>query len=407
MIRSGLKTTGLQTNAIRTLLLALLTTSAIQAQTTTNAPPAPLTVRHFDPRIQYGIDLIYSLQFAQAEAFFDSVMIAEPDNPVGYFFRAMTAWWRVLIDLDDHSHDEAFYQRLDRCIEICDQRLKEDPNDFDAILFKGGSIGFRGRLRGDRGQYLKAANDGRRCLPLLKHSRALEPDNKDILFGQGIYNYFADVIPEKFPIVKPIMWLLPDGDKEQGIRQLEQVAKEGRYARTEAIYFLAQIYRLFEKDNQRAQPYMEALFQAYPQNALFHRYLARVQVENGHWEKALPLYTDYIQRYTAGQTGYHKRGRIEAHYYIGRRAFMQHRLHKAIAAFVQADSLGALLEEESSERMHGFIVLANLYLGRTYDLLGQREKAIARYRRVKKLKKYKNTHKMAALYLKNPYTGQQ
>jgi len=89
-LRSGLKTIGLQTNAIRTLLIALLTTSAIQAQTTTNAPPAPLTVRHFDPRIQYGIDLIYSLKFAQAEAFFDSVMIAEPDNPVGYFFRAMT-----------------------------------------------------------------------------------------------------------------------------------------------------------------------------------------------------------------------------------------------------------------------------------------------------------------------------
>ena len=385
------------------LCLAFLLTSAAQAQTTTSNSTTPLTARHHDARIQYGIDLIYSLEFDRAEAFFDSVIVAETDNPVGYFFRAMTAWWRVLIDLDDRSHDEAFYQHLKQCIKICDQRLKEDPNDFDAILFKGGSIGFRGRLRGDRGQYLKAANDGRRCLPLLKRSRTLEPDNKDILFGQGIYNYFAAVVPDQFPIVKPIMWLLPDGDKEEGIRQLEEVAREGRYARTEALYFLAQIYRLFEKDNQRALPYMEALFQSYPQNALFQRYLARVRVETGHWDEALPLYKDYIQRYAANQTGYHIRGSIEAHYYIGRRAFIHRRLPAALAAFGQIDRLAALLADEPSEHIHGYIALANLYLGRTYDLLGERENAIACYRQVKKLKQYRNTHKMAAQYLKKPY----
>ena len=103
----------------------------------------------------------------------------------------MTSWWRVLIDLEDRSHDELYYDQLQECIDVCDARLEEDPDNFDAILFKGGAIGSRGRLRGDRGKFLGAARDGLRSLPLLKRSRNLEPTNKDILFGQGIYDYFA------------------------------------------------------------------------------------------------------------------------------------------------------------------------------------------------------------------------
>ena len=47
-------------------------------------------------------------------------------------------------------------------------------------------------------------------LPLLEKSRQLEPTNKDILFGQGIYNYFAEVMPRRYPVIKPIMLLLPE-----------------------------------------------------------------------------------------------------------------------------------------------------------------------------------------------------
>ena len=68
-------------------------------------------MRGFDPRIQRNVDLIYNLRFAEAERQFKAVIEAEPDNPLGYFFLAMVDWWRVLIDLDDETHDEVFYAR--------------------------------------------------------------------------------------------------------------------------------------------------------------------------------------------------------------------------------------------------------------------------------------------------------
>ena len=360
------------------------------------------TIRGYDQRIQDGIDLIYNLRFEEADRYFEKIIEAEPENPVGYFFVAMVTWWRVLSDLDSREHDEAFYALLEDCIRVCDRRLKEAPMDFDAILFKGGAIGFRGRLRGDRDQYLRAAGDGLKSLPLLEKSRQLEPTNKDILFGQGIYNYFAEVMPQRHPVIKPIMLLLPKGDREKGLQQLEEVAQKGRYARTEAIYFLVQIHRLFEEDQLTALRYLEELYQRYPDNALFHRYTARTLAELGRWQRAVPLYQDYIRRSREKRAGYHVHGRLEALYYVGKFAFFQRRLPQAEEAFAAVDSLGG---DSQREQDQAYVALANLMLGMTSDLLGKREQAVTHYERVKKLKDQGDSHRLAKKYLQEPYSG--
>jgi tetratricopeptide (TPR) repeat protein len=370
-----------------------------------NSRAATLTVRGYDRRIQAGIDLIYSLRFEEADLYFDAVVDAEPDNPLGYFFRAMTSWWRVLVDLEDRRHDELFYRQLQTCIDVCDRRLKETPDDFDAILFKGGSIGFRGRLRGDRGQFLKAARDGLRSMPLVERSRKLEPTNKDILFGQGLYDYFAVIMPERHPIIRPIMWFLRDGDKERGLKELEEVAYSGLYARVEAKYFLSQIYHLFEGDPARALRYQEELRQQYPDNAVFHRNTARTLVALSRWPQALQLYREYLHLSEQGRAGYHVRGCMESLFYIGKRAFNLRRSQDAIRAFAAIDSLSYTLGEEVEvQAMRGYTALANLYLGMAYDETGRRELALASYQRVRQLPRQRRSRELAKRYLQRAYT---
>lgn len=362
------------------------------------------TMRSYDARVQQGIDLIYNLRFEEADSHFDSIINSDPANPLGYFFRAMVVWWRVLINLDDQSHDQDFFDRLEDCIKVCDARLDHDKNDFDAILFKGGAIGFRGRLRGDRKQMLKAARDGLRSLPLLKQSRELEPTNKDILFGQGIYNYFREVIPQKYPIVRAVTWTLDDGDREVGLRQLEEVANEGRYARAEAKYFLAQIYRLFEEDEVKALPYLEDLRIQYPKNSIFHRFTARTYVALGRWQKALPLLRQVVTRSKSGLRGYHLPARIEALYYQGRYAFLHNKLNEAENYFANVDSLShGLGMRPKDQEVRGYVALANLYLGMALDHEGRREEAIKSYQRVRALPKYGASHKLAKRYQRKPY----
>ena len=380
-------------------ILLVFAPGALSAQED-SAPQKVYTLRTYDARIQQGIDLIYSLKFEEADRYFEGIIAADPDNPLGHFFLAMTTWWRVLIDLESRDHDQAFYSLLERCIEVCDRRLERDPMDFDAVLFKAGAIGFRGRLRGDRNQFLRAAGDGIKSLPLLQTSRRLEPTNKDILFGQGVYNYFAEIIPREYPVVRPVMWMLPGGDRKKGLQQLKQVAREGRYARTEAIYFLAQIYRIFEKDKPSALEFLEQLYQRYPGNALFHRYLARTLIDVGQWNRGTALYEEVIRRSREGRTGYHVRGHVEALYYVGRSALYWRRLEKAKAALAAADSLGPRADGKRTRR---FMVLANLMLGKIHDVQNKRRLAVERYERVLELPDFSNCHEQARKYLKEPY----
>ena len=367
--------------------------------------PSLPSIRHDDERIQDGIDLIYRLHLEAAERHFRGLIDDYPDHPLGYFFLAMTSWWWVLIDLDDQTHDELFYARLQDCIDICDARLEIDEDDFDAVFFKGGAIGFRGRLRGDRDQLLRAARDGLRCLPLLKRSRRLAPDNKDVLFGQGLYDYFADVMPRKYPILRHLAWLLVRGDRERGLQQLQEAASQGRYARTEAQFLLAQIHRLFEDDAASALTYLTALRQSYPENSLFHRYTARTLAEAGSWNRAVPLHRQVIERARAGQRGYHVRAQIESHYYLGKSAFLRRQLPDAATYLITADSLsltlGADLRRQSVRK---FVTMANLYLGMTRDGLGQRQPALLRYARVRELPDYGGSHQWARTFEKKAYS---
>ena len=63
-----------------------------------------------------------------------------------------------------------------------------------------------------------------------------------------MYDYYAVAIPDKYPFLKPLMLFFPDGDRERGIEALQRTVRDGRFVRTEAAYFLLQIYYLFEND---------------------------------------------------------------------------------------------------------------------------------------------------------------
>ena len=80
----------------------------------------------------------------------------------------------------------------------------------------------------------------------------MDPHNSDILLGTGIYNYYAEVIPNEYPFVKPLLLFIPSGDKKKGIEQLRLAAARARYASIETSYFLMQICYSYERDYPKA-----------------------------------------------------------------------------------------------------------------------------------------------------------
>lgn len=357
--------------------------------------------RLIDMRVQQCIDKIYNFEFDKAEADISEVIKLCPDHPVGYFFRAMVQWERIISKFDDESQDKKLYKLLDVVIDICEKRLDENPEDVAAMFFKGGAVGFRGRLRANRGKWLGAINDGIVALPLVRKAYELEPNNYDVLLGIGIYNYYAAVIPSKYPFVKPAMILFPSGDRKKGLEQLRQASLHAKYAQVEATYFLMQNYFTYEKDYVSALDLARKLHEKYPNNSMFYRYLGRCLVITGYLGEANDIFIDIINRYTQQQLGYDMYDAREAHYYIGKFEFMAGRFDTALKNLYTCDEISRKLDKEESS---GFMSLANLIIGMTYDTQGKRQDAVQQYKKVLAMKEYENSYQDAKRYLQQPYT---
>jgi tetratricopeptide (TPR) repeat protein len=305
-----------------------------------------------------------------------------------------------MIDIDDQQYDQRFYGELDHVVAICDSMLEKNENDIDAIFFKGGSIGFEGRLRFHRDEWMEAANAGRQALPLVRKASALDPGNYDIYLGTGIYNYYAEVIPNEYPVVKPLMLFVPAGDKAKGLEQLTIASQKAKYAAVETSYFLMQIYYAFERDYTRAMALAQSLHTRFPGNMVFHKYLGRCYTVVGNYQRGAEVWAEIQAKCRMRTRGYTTNVEREAEYYQGTCAAALHKYDEALTHLYRCDELSRQLDVKEAS---GFMAMANLKIGNVYDLQGKRDLACTQYTKVLGLKEYKDSHQQAERYLTTPY----
>ena len=356
---------------------------------------------HFDSLVTTGIKQIYSINFSDAEVTFRKLMADYPGHPSGRFFLAMIDWWRILLDLDVETYDELFFQKIEDVIYNCEQILEKDPNNIDALFFKGGAIGFRGRLRAYRESWLKAADDGREALPIVEQASILDPENRDVQLGFGIYNYYADVIPDRYPLLKPLMIFFPDGNREKGIEQLTNTALRGKYAKYEARYFLMTLYYTYENNPYKAEEFANMLVSDFPNNPIFEKWQGRISAKRGDYFSGSKIFTSIMSKAKKNLPGYNtKKTKREASYYIG----LQHRNTNQLDSARHFFEMCADISKEIDKKEEsGFWVNAYLYLGMINDQLGNRDKAVEYYEKLLDMREYHNSHELANKYLTEPF----
>ena len=345
-----------------------------------------------------GLDLLYDMQFAEAGRLFDQIDRRYPQHPIGPFLQALNTWWKILLDFSDTSHDAAFNASMEEVIDRSDRILKRDEENFDAMFFKGAALGFRGRLRSNRREWFGAATDGKRAMDYVLGVAKKDPSNHDYIFGKGLYDYYAAVIPERYPFAKAITTFLPKGDRLRGLQELERTASQGYYIQTEAAYFLLQIYYLFEKDFDKSVEYASWLRQRHPRNSFFHAIEGRIYARWGYWRKAETIFTDVLNRYKQDQAGYNAATAEQALYYLARARMASSQHQEAVSFLLQLEALSSRTPEDTY-----FKVMGRLRQGMAYDALGQRSLAEDRYRQVLAMKEWGSSRDQAKKYLKRPY----
>jgi len=231
--------------------------------------------QEMETKIETAIPLIYNCEFQKADSLFQQIIRDYPTKPEGYFFSAMVTYWKILLDRENMQFDEQYFLQIEKTIDVCDKILDENENNVKAIFYKGGALGYRGRLEVHRKSWLSAILDGKKGLSLMMQAYERDTTNTETYLGMGLYQYYAEAKTEEFPVVKPLMWFLPSGDKQKGIEFLTKASQKGRFTKYEATYFLLQIRFRFENDFEKALPYAEELHKQFPNNPMFARILEK------------------------------------------------------------------------------------------------------------------------------------
>jgi tetratricopeptide (TPR) repeat protein len=347
-----------------------------------------------------GLDDLYGMQFVEARTHFNKIDERYPEHPVGPFLKGLNLWWTIMLDLTDTSHDEAFIEQMNTVIDRCNALLEEEPDHFDAALFKAAAHGFLARLHSNRSRWWKTIRNGQKAINYVQKVEAVAPKRGDYVFGSGMYDYYVAILPKEYSMSRTILWMLPDGNKDRGLRLLRETATNGRYVKTEAIYFLAKVNYLYEDDFMATQQWVSMLRERHPDNPFFHSFEGRIYARWGRWRKARRIFRAVVERCEAGAPGYNAHMEEIARLYLARDRLYQDQYQDALHHLAELEQLTGRDIEDTRYRMLGY-----LYQGMAYDALRQRDMAVNRYRKVLTMEDATDAHERAEKYLASPYEG--
>jgi hypothetical protein len=188
---------------------------------------------------------------------------------------ALSLWWQIQLDLDNRSLDAAFLSAANRAIDEAERWTIAEATRAEAWFYLGAAYGVRAQYRVYRVERLAAARDGKRIKESLEKALALDPSMHDAEFGIGMYRYYAGVAPAIFKFLRFLL-LLPGGDREGGLEQLERASRLGLLVRGEAQYQIQVLYIWYEHKSKEALALIRGLQERYPHNLLFRHVEAEI-----------------------------------------------------------------------------------------------------------------------------------
>ncbi len=276
--------------------------------------------------VKQGVDMIYNMQFDEAEAIYKKVTAKYPDNPVLSVYKGLLTYWQYFPIIPSSPHKETFEKEMLRAIELIEKKenFKSDP---EYLLANIGARGLLLLFYADNDLTRDVINMASGTYQYVKEAFKHTSSYADFYFVTGLYNYYREAYPEAHPVYKPLALLFPKGDKSKGLRELQISSKNAIVLKAEALTFLTGIYISFENNFQQAYKYSKALCELYPDNSqyrivylknllLVKRYTEAENIlKHAHEKPGSFFQAEYDIMNGILQEKYHHNKKLAEHYY--------------------------------------------------------------------------------------------
>ena len=326
-----------------------------------------------DLELRSSLELVYQGRVDDALVRLRAAADARPDDPMAAYLLALALCWKVEQQPESEELDGELQSRAAMAVARADAVLERKPDDVRALFARGASHGALSRYHLFRLHRTEAARSAVRMRADLTRVRALDPQHEDALFGLGLYDYYADVLSRAAKVIR-FLARIPGGDRQRGLASIEEAAGRSTLHRTEARVQLFEIYAFYEARPGRAMDQLDELRRLYPTHPLWAlRAVEHLRARLGAYADAVAAGREILARAARGEPNY--RGpwvpalaRLE----MG---------HALVSDLRPAEARPILLAVK--EGIPGYAAAAaraRYLLGRSLEMEGDREGALAHYR---------------------------
>ena len=229
----------------------------------------------------------YNLEHAEAMAAFKQAVAADPADAAAYRGLATTYWLSITFTRGNMTVDDylgrptkpnpglapappetvaAFREAIDKAIAIARQRLAANPKDADAHYQLGAAVGLRASYTATvDGSMSGAFRAAREAYDEHEQVLSLDPKRKDAGLIVGTYRYIVATLALPLRMMAYVAGF--GGNREKGLRLIEEAAGYGGENQTDARFALILLYNR-EKRYGDALAQLALLREKYPRNRL-------------------------------------------------------------------------------------------------------------------------------------------
>jgi hypothetical protein len=321
-----------------------------------------------------ALELVYQGRLDDALARLRAAADAHPEDPMAAYVLALALCWKVEQRPESEELDRELQARAENAVARADAALARNPDDVRARFARGAAWGALSRYHLFRLNRSDAARAAVRMREDLTRVRELDPRHDDALFGLGLYDYYADVLPRAAKLIR-FLARIPGGDRRRGLASIEEAGARSAFHRTEARVQLYEIYAFYEEQPGRAMDQLDELRRLYPTHPLWAlKAVEHLRARLGAYADAVAAGREILARAADGEPNYSgpwvpALARLE----MG---------HALVSDLRPAEARPFLLPvaKEGIPGNAAAAARARYLLGRSLEMEGDREGALAHYR---------------------------
>jgi tetratricopeptide (TPR) repeat protein len=383
---------------------------------------------HFEELRRSGLDALYNIDYDKAQRDFKEIVQLYPNHPGGYQLLAARLWIKTLYEsrrLQASLYSgESFYTNGDDKVDpkivtefrnltrearrLAEAKLKQEPKNIEALDFLANTEGLKASFEeAVERRHFAALRDGNDAVDHHREVLKLDPKYIDAQITIGLYEYVVGSLPLPVKIIAGATGFR--GSKKRGLKLLEEVAQQGRWAQDDAKSVLIVLYTR-EKRFADVAALARELSAKYPRNYLLRLETAdalvslaaqkrkandlagAVQSEKEAFATFDEVLRDKNVREAAG------RALDLIHFKYGEALLTAGSNERAAKEFL------AVTKVDHAEP--GLVTMAHLYAARAYDVAGKREEALTQYKEVLARPNVYDAHEEAKRGMKQAYKAE-